>query len=224
VGRSVQGGVGGDPSPATARTVLGAIQAALDVLDGDDALAGRTVGVIGLGQVGGRLAAWLAEAGAHVVAYEPVATVAGTLEGHAGIEFVATVEDLLAREFDVLAPCAIGGMVDEQVAASLRARVVCGAANNVLSGEEAAAVLARREILHVPDFLANCGGLIHVDAERRGETDPDGVERALAEAQARTRAVLVEARAEARPPSAVAEEHAWARIALARTGAVAATA
>jgi glutamate dehydrogenase/leucine dehydrogenase len=76
----------------------------------------------------------------------------------------------------------------------------------------------------VPDFLANCGGLIHVDAERRGETDPDCVERALAEAQARTRAVLVEARADGRPPSVVAEEHAWARIAQARAGAVAATA
>jgi glutamate dehydrogenase/leucine dehydrogenase len=226
VGRSAHAGVGGDPSPATARTVLAAIEAALEVLDGDDTLVGRTVGVIGLGKVGGRIAAWAAEAGARVVAFEPVAAVAGALDGRAGIELAGSAEELYARELDVLVPCAIGGMVDERVAEALRTRIVCGAANNVLSGPAAAAVLARREILCVPDFLANCGGLIHVDAERHGEGDAARVERALAEARTRTRAVLLEARADGRPPSAVAEEHAWARIAAARrdAGAVASAA
>jgi glutamate dehydrogenase/leucine dehydrogenase len=215
VGRTACDGVGGDPSPATARTVLGAMRAAFDVLDGDDVLAGRSVGVIGLGKVGGPLARWLVEAGAQVVAYEPVAAVAA---GSApGVELVASAEEVFARELDVLAPCAIGGMIDESVAAALRCRIVCGAANNALSGEEAAAVLARRGILAVPDFLANCGGLIHVDGERHGDADPARLERALAEAQVRTRDVLLEARAEGRVPSVVAEEHAWARIERART-------
>ena len=82
-------------------------------------------------------------------------------------------------------------------------------------------MLAGREILYVPDFLANCGGLIHVHAERQADPDPDHLKRALANAQARTREVLHEARATGRLPSAVAEEHAWARIRQARSAGVA---
>ncbi len=101
VGRTACDGVGGDPSPATARTVLGAIRAAFDVLDGSEQLSGRVVGVIGLGKVGGQLAVWLAEAGARVVAYEPVTGVAAVC-AEAGIELVASPEELLARELDVV--------------------------------------------------------------------------------------------------------------------------
>jgi len=211
----IGGRVGGDPSPSTARTVLGAIQAALDVIDGDSALADRAVGVVGLGKVGGQLALWLLEAGARVVGCDPApATVARMRE--AGVETVADTQALLARELDVLAPCAVGGMVDEAVAARVRCRVVCGAANNPLTGEPAARELDRREILYVPDFLANCGGLIHVDSERLGNGDPQALERALDDAHARTRAVLLEARESGRLPVAVAEEHAWSRIDRAR--------
>jgi valine dehydrogenase (NAD+) len=220
VGRSRHEGVGGDPSPATARTVLGAIRAALDVLDGSDALEGRTVGVVGLGKVGAQLAEWLLEAGARVLGYDPVLATLWQLED-AGVEPVASLEELLAHELDVLAPCAVGGMIDEVVASLVRCRVVCGAANNPLTGERAADVLERRAVLYVPDFLANCGGLIHADGERRGDGDPTRLERALDDAQARTRMVLLAARESGRLPGTVAEEHAWARIRCAAAGAIA---
>lgn len=211
VGTTRGGGVGGDPSPATARTVIGAIGAALELLDGDDALAGRSVGVIGLGKVGGRLAERLVQAGARVVGADP-AEAACRRAAAAGVEIVGSAEDLLARPLDVLAPCAIGGMIDVRVAARVRCRVVCGSANNPLTGERAAAALAQRDVLYVPDFLANCGGLIHADGERRGERDAARLERRLAGACERTRAVLHEARSSGRLPSAVAEERAWSRI------------
>jgi valine dehydrogenase (NAD+) len=215
VGRSRRDGVGGDPSPSTARTVRGAMAAALDVLDGDDALAGRVVGVIGLGKVGGELAERLVRSGAQVVGTDPVA--AACRRAHAlGVEIAASAAELLARPLDVLAPCAVGGMIDEATASSVRCRVVCGAANNVLTDERAAAALARRGVLYVPDFLANCGGLIHVDWERRRAGGAASLEQALAGARDRTHAVLLEARASGRLPSAVAEEHAWSRIDTAR--------
>jgi leucine dehydrogenase len=136
------------------------------------------------------------------------------------------VQALLDRELDVLAPCAMGGLVDVERAETLRCRIVCGAANNPLSGHAAAERLAERGILYVPDFLANCGGLLHVDAERRGASAHE-VEQALAEARQRTLAVLAEARASGCPPVEVAERHAWDRIAarapaaaVARAGAV----
>jgi glutamate dehydrogenase/leucine dehydrogenase len=214
VGRSEHGEVSGDPSPDTARTVLGAIRAALLALDGAEDLHGRTVGVIGLGKVGGRLARWLIQEGARVVGFDPRADVLGPARA-AGVEIAPSADDVFGRELDVLAPCAVGGMIDERRAESLRCRIVCGAANNQLENEATARVLGQRQILYVPDFMANCGGLIHADAERRGAEAAD-VERALQEAARRTRDVLAEAQRTGALPLAVAEEHAWVRIRNAR--------
>jgi glutamate dehydrogenase/leucine dehydrogenase len=217
VGLSAHDGLGGDPSPATAVTVLGAVRAALWALDRDEQLESRAIGVIGLGKVGQALARLLLDAGAVVVGYDPVRSAADRFCA-AGGELAHSAHELFTRPLDVLAPCAVGAMIDGSVARSLQCRIVCGSANNPLSGRDAEAVLARRGILYVPDFLANCGGLIHVDAERRRDPDPSRLERALAGAQARTREVLLEARATGRLPGKVAEEHAWARINRARAG------
>ena len=54
------------------------------------------------------------------------------------VEPAPSAEALLARELDVLAPCAAGGAVDEHVGC----RVVCGAANNPLASPEVAERLA----------------------------------------------------------------------------------
>lgn len=214
VGRSERDGAGGDPSPDTARTVFGGIRAALEVLDGEPSLAGRSVGVIGLGKVGAHLAEMLVEAGARVVGFDPAAAAAERCGGR--IELARDSAAILAADLDVIAPCAVGGAIDVGVAESLRARVVCGAANNPLADPETAAVLARRRVLYVPDFLANCGGLIHADAERLGDGDPDRLERALLDAEERTLAVLREASETGVSPVAIAERRAWERVEAAR--------
>jgi glutamate dehydrogenase/leucine dehydrogenase len=195
--------------------VLGAIRAALWALDGSDDLDGRSVGVLGLGKVGAPLAEWLVESGASVVGYDPFAV------GVEGIAHAASQADLLGRELDVLAPCALGGLIDAELAAALRCRIVCGAANNPLADAAAATTLADRGILYVPDFLANCGGLVRADAERRG-AGTEEVERALADAGERTRAILAEAQQGGEPPVVVAERHASARIEAAAAVAAAA--
>jgi glutamate dehydrogenase/leucine dehydrogenase len=132
-----------------------------------------------------------------------------------GVELVESHQALIARDLDVLAPCALGGLIDTRLASELRCRVVCGAANNPLTGEPAATTLADRGILYVPDFLANCGGLVRADAERR-RADADEVERKLGEAEERTRAILAEARERGETPVAVAERHAQSRIEFTR--------
>jgi leucine dehydrogenase len=65
----------------------------------------------------------------------------------------------------VLAPCALGGVIDADTIDRLRCAIVCGAANNVLADESLAADLSRRGIVYAPDFIANAGGLINVYAE-----------------------------------------------------------
>jgi glutamate dehydrogenase/leucine dehydrogenase len=217
VGTTRGDSLGGDPSPSTARTVLGAMTVALELLDGDASLAGRSVGVIGLGKVGGPLAELLVRAGARVVGTDP-APAAQERARALGVELLPSAAELLARPLDVLSPCAVGGMIDAETAATVRCGVVCGSANNALSDERAAAELALRGVLYVPDFLANCGGLIHADCERRRERDPARLEQALAGARERTRAVLLEARSRGELPSAVAEQQALRRVAAARRG------
>lgn len=207
VGRSPEAGGGGDPSPVTAETVLTAIRIAL----APDSLAGVRVGVVGLGKVGGVLADRLVAAGARVLAFDVDPARLAAARPH-GIEPARSLDHLLGAPLDVLAPCALGGLVDDDVASTLRARVVCGAANNPLAAPALAETLADRDILYVPDFLANCGGLIHVAAEWEG-TGAAGVDRLLARAATQLERALAEADAEGVTPQAAAERMALERLA-----------
>jgi valine dehydrogenase (NAD+) len=165
VGQSRANGGGGDPSPVTAETVFQAMRRGLAAATGSDDLEGRRVGVIGLGKVGSALAAKLHQAGASVVGCDLDAACCERMAGELGIEIAPSAGAILASELDVLAPCACGGLIDEALARALDCRVVAGAANNPLTGRSVARTLMQRDILYVPDFLANCGGLIHVSRE-----------------------------------------------------------
>ena len=211
VGRSEANGGSGDPSPVTAETVLRSMQRGLAAATGSSALEGRTVGVIGVGKVGTPLARQLAAAGARVIAYDVDAGRLGALAGEGVVEAAPSAESIFARELDVLAPCAAGGAVDEHVAC----RLVCGAANNPLASPDIAALLAKRGVLYVPDFLANCGGLINCSAEWKRAPSSE-VDAHIATAMGRLDDALEEARRTGEPPVAVAERHALERVERAR--------
>lgn len=155
----------GDPSPHTALGVLAAITAALGAEPGD--LRGRTMAVLGVGHVGAPLARLLGAAGASVV----VADV-DTARAEATARFIGgravPVADCLVTPCDVLAPCAGGGLLTPDTVGALGCRVVAGAANDVLAGREVAGALAARDVVYVPDFVTNAGGVIAMHAWRRG--------------------------------------------------------
>lgn len=69
-------------------------------------------------------------------------------------------EEILSADCDVFAPCALGGVINRETIPKLKARIVCGSANNVLAAAEDGDELARRGILYAPDYLVNAGGLI----------------------------------------------------------------
>jgi len=215
VGRSETNGGGGDPSPVTAETVFRAILCGLRATTGSDDASERRVGVIGLGKVGHALAARLAAAGAEVVACDlDSARAEGFAAEHDG-SVAPSAEALLAMELDVIAPCAAGGMIDDALARSLDCRVLAGAANNPLTSRDEASTLARRGILYAPDFLANCGGLIHVAREWYGEDGPDEAELVDRAEESLERAIATAA-AEDSTPVDVAERQALERVAAAR--------
>ena len=214
VGRSVERGGGGDPSPITAETVFQAIRRGLRAHDGSDELEGLRVGLIGLGKVGGALAERLAAAGARVVACD-LATECCERFADEGVEIAPSARAIMGLELDVLAPCAAGGLIDDALARSIDARVVAGAANNPLTSRSVARTLAQRDILYVPDFLANCGGLIHVSNEWYGGTGPSEAER-IARAMDRLDRAIATAAAEGSTPLEVAERQALERVEAAR--------
>lgn len=163
VGLPPERGGSGDPSPVTARGVEAAMRAACERALGSPDLADVRICVIGLGHVGGALAERLAVAGARLI----VTDIDGgrrDLARRLGANWVDP-EDAIGAECDVLAPCALGGVIDEPGLERLRCTVVCGSANNTLADERLAVDLAERGILYAPDFIANAGGLINVYAE-----------------------------------------------------------
>ena len=158
---------GGDPSPRTAYGVFLGIATAVRHRLGSDDLAGLRVAVQGLGNVGFHLAKQLLEAGAEVVAADVVAGNVERAVRELGVIQVP-VDEILNLEVDVLAPCAMGAVLNETTIPRLRAGIVAGAANNQLASEPDGISLAERGILYCPDFLINAGGIIDVHYQRSG--------------------------------------------------------
>ena len=215
VGRSVSNGGGGDPSPVTAETVFQAMSRGLAAATGSGDFDGRRVGMVGLGKVGAALAAKLVDAGADVVGCDLDPGCCARVAEQHGIEVAPSAEAILASELDVLAPCAAGGLIDDALARSIHCRVVAGAANNPLTGRGVARTLMKRDILYVPDFLANCGGLIHVSTEWYGNQCGDETS-LIAGAMERLETAIETAEAEGTTPIDVAERQALERVEAAR--------
>ena len=168
-GRSLASGGAGDSSVLTALGVFHAMRAAAQVRWGTPSLAGRTVGISGVGKVGRHLTPLLLADGAEplVTDVDPAAITRARAE-HGDIRAVDSTPALLAEPLDVYSPCAMGGALTPEVARTLKAEVVCGGANNQLATPEVADLLAERDILYCPDFCANAGGVIQVADELRG--------------------------------------------------------
>lgn len=131
--------------------------------------------VQGFGNVGSYLALYLHQLGAKVVG---ISDVLGGVYDENGLDIPYLIEkrdsfgvvsnlfsntisnmELLEKECDVLIPAALGGQITARNAANLKCKIVVEAANGPTTGE-AAKILAEREILVVPDILANSGGVI----------------------------------------------------------------
>lgn len=163
----------GDPCPATAWGVFQGMLAAAEHAFGSADLAGRIVAVQGLGSVGMRLCHYLHAAGARLVVSDIDPRRVETAAALFGAAAVAP-DRILSVEADVLSPNALGAVLDDTSIPAIRARVVCGAANNQLAESRHGEALHRHGILYAPDFVVNAGGLIDVAHEGPGY-DPAAV-------------------------------------------------
>jgi valine dehydrogenase (NAD+) len=211
-GRTTAHGGAGDSSVLTALGVMHGMRAAAEHAWGSTSLRGRLVGVEGVGKVGHRLVEHLIEAGARVAVCDVNADAVADLRArHPEVGAVAGIDALVAERLDVLAPCAMGGTLTEQVVNRLSARIVCGAANNQLAHHGVEKLLADRDILYAPDYVVNAGGVIQVADELAGFN----FERARAATEqifATTAKVLAIADSDGVPPSVAADRLAERRM------------
>jgi leucine dehydrogenase len=211
-------GGSGNPSPFTARGVEAAMRACCERAFGSRDLRGRSVSVVGAGHVGSELAKRLARAGAQVLLSD-IDPAKRALADRIGARWTDPSAGMLA-DVDVLAPCALGGVIDGVNVGRLRARVVCGAANNQLAHDGLADDLAAREILFAPDFIANAGGLINIAVELdAGGYDPAAARRRVDGIEDTTGGVLDDAESAGSTPLAAADRLARRRLADARAAA-----
>jgi len=160
-------GRSGDPSPYTARGVFRAIQAATKFRWNMNELSGLTVAVQGCGHVGYHLVKMLHEAGAKVIAAdvndENLARVVSEFD-------VVTVSpgEIFGVRAEIFSPCALGGVINDQTISELKIQIVAGAANNQLLDEQHGEMLKERNILYVPDYVANAGGVFNGCTELLG--------------------------------------------------------
>ncbi|MEU0152822.1 Glu/Leu/Phe/Val family dehydrogenase [Micromonospora fulviviridis] len=168
-GRSVEHGGAGDSSVLTAWGVFQGMRAAAEHVWGTPTLAGKRVGVAGLGKVGKYLTGHLLEDGAEVVATDVNPKALEWVRAtHPQVTLVDDTAALAASDIDVYAPCALGGALNDDTVPVLRAKVVAGAANNQLAHAGIEKVLADRGILYAPDYVVNAGGVIQVADEIEG--------------------------------------------------------
>jgi leucine dehydrogenase len=155
----------GDPSPFTAWGVYRGIKACAKYRYGSDSLAGRRIAVQGIGHVGYLLCEHLAREGARLI----VADMEPERSDRARRDFDAIMvapTAIVSTDADVLAPCALGGVIDDASIPALRCDIVAGAANNQLAAPRHSTALQAKGIVYAPDYVINAGGLMTINIDR----------------------------------------------------------
>ncbi|HUM03469.1 MAG TPA: Glu/Leu/Phe/Val dehydrogenase [Thermoanaerobaculia bacterium] len=139
-------------------------------------LAGKRVVIQGLGNVGYHAAKFLQDAGAVLVGLAEwegaIANPKGLdvdavvvhrtetrkITGFPGSRSLATSEDALLLDCDILVPAALENVITTANAAKVKAKIVAEAANGPITAD-ADAVLRKKGVLVIPDMYLNAGGV-----------------------------------------------------------------
>jgi leucine dehydrogenase len=155
----------GDPSPYAGTSAFYCIKVALKFIFGSPETATHSFAIKGIGKTGSALARLLLDHHAKVFVAD--------IDHQRAIEFaqnypkavVVPLSEIDKLDVDVFCPCSMGNEITENNVNKIKARIICGTANNQLESSKLAAVLYKNGILHVPDYIANAGGLIDVADE-----------------------------------------------------------
>ena len=201
------GKAGGDPSPKTSFGIFKGIEAAVRFKLGETSVAGLKVAVQGVGNVGYHLCRFLHEAGAALVVADIEADRVSRVVEEFGASAVS-LDDILSQPVDVVAPCALGAIINERSIPALQASVVAGGANNQLETGEDGKRLHDAGILYAPDYVINGGGIINVASEYYADATDDEVWERIAGIGPRLTAIFEASAAQGKPTNDVADQMA----------------
>lgn len=162
----VHGG-SGDPSPFTAYGTMQGLMATLNKKYGDEDVGRHSYAVQGLGHVGMEFVKLLRERGAKIFVTDINKELVERAVSEYGAEAVG-LDEIYDVPADVYSPCALGGTINEHTLPRLKAKIICGAANNQLANNEAGEEVQKRGILYAPDYAVNAGGVMNVSLEIDG--------------------------------------------------------
>ena len=213
-GKESGGGRSGDPAPHTALGVLHGMRAAVRHTSGHEDFSRLTVAVQGIGHVGFELCRLLHARGCTlVVADRNRQAIERAKESFAVLP--VDPAQILSQPVDVLAPCALGGVLTHEIVGSIRARVIAGSANNQLAHPSVGKALKDRGITFVPDFVLSAGGMLHASRDIFGNYDEQEAARKIQGIYDTTLEILACAEEACSDPSSIAEDLALRRIAKA---------
>jgi leucine dehydrogenase len=198
------GDVGGDPGPHTSLGVFLGIKAAVKWALGKDDLKGLHIALQGAGSVATGVALHACAEGARLSIADIDEHKAKKLADRSGGKVVSP-DEILTLDADVLSPCALGAILNEETVPQLKVPVVAGAANNQLATPEDGERLHARKILYAPDYVINAGGIINVCTEYLGDGDATLVRRRIEGIPMRLEQIWREGSETGRDPAAVAD-------------------
>jgi leucine dehydrogenase len=174
-------GGSGDPSPVTSYGVYHGIKACVKEVFGAESFSKLKIAIQGLGKVGYYLAKHLHDEGAKLFVtdldYEKIKRAVAEFRAEA-----VEGDKIYEVDADIFAPCALGGIINDNTIPKFKFKIIAGGANNQLADEEKhGRMLQQKDILYAPDYVINAGGLINV----YNELEPTGYhrERALKQAE-----------------------------------------
>ncbi|HZK77516.1 MAG TPA: Glu/Leu/Phe/Val dehydrogenase family protein, partial [Gemmatimonadaceae bacterium] len=157
----------GDPSPVTAHGVFRSVQASAKNRWGSDDLTGKVIAIQGCGSVGRYLAKELHEAGAKLIVSDIDPERAQRVAAETGAQIVQG-DEIYSVKADIFAPCALGGIINDDTLPKFKFEVISGAANNQLLEPRHGDKLEEMGMQYAPDYVANAGGVINVFGEVAG--------------------------------------------------------
>ncbi|HLW57156.1 MAG TPA: Glu/Leu/Phe/Val dehydrogenase dimerization domain-containing protein [Bacteriovoracaceae bacterium] len=170
-GVAQENGGSGDPSPYTALGVFRGIEASITKVFGKRELKNKTVAIQGVGAVGFELAKLLAQAEANIIYTDVNERNIERVKTNLPLAKFVSPNEIFSVECDVYSPCALGASINDETIPQLKAKIVCGSANNQLKEDHHGLVLKEKGILYAPDYLVNAGGVMNVSIEFDGWND-----------------------------------------------------
>jgi leucine dehydrogenase len=160
-----QGGLG-DSSHPTAYGVYLGMKAASKFVYGTDSLEGKKIALQGIGKVGAKLIEYLTKENANIYVSDINKEILKNITDKYKVSTFKNSE-LYSMELDIFSPCALGAILNSESIKKLKCKIVAGAANNQLEDDKIHDIeLKEKNIIYVPDFLINAGGVISVYHEQ----------------------------------------------------------